>query len=959
MSRFPCRVSPLSLAVSLALMHSLSVAQESATPAGPKPAVQKLEEVVVTGIRASLQASIKTKKDALTNIEAVTAEDIGKLPDKNIADSLSRLAGIQVTHGSAFAFDEAERVQIRGTPPKLNLVTVNGHSLSSGDWFLGDQNATTRAVGFGMLPSQLIGKAVVYKNGQADITEGGVSGAVDVQTRRPLDLRAGLTAELALGGVHTTLADKTDAQASALIGWRNEARSLGLLLQAFKEDRSLRRDGVENFGVTTLLSGNAVNPAACFVPQGAPAGTAPICGNAELRGKRLPSNLASALFEGERQRRGGFVALQFRPSSDFETTLTAFSSKLDASNYNSNTFSFNSTLLANGAILTNVKTSGDVITAATINPNPARVTAAPLTGGDAALQSGHQVRLNAGSTASFYDLDFHLRANERLRFSGRFGFTKGTGETESSPGLLFRSFNKTLNYELHGKEGVSWSANNVSLSDLTQGGWKLISDIQAVFRTKDQDRYAYLNGEYEVDRGFISRIKFGARAGTHRNSKDQINGAWNFVTTGTGIPGQAQLDAQFPMANLPIQGGRYPANYGAGIAGDFPRQLLRLDRGAMAGINSLINYDEVLNKNWTGSYIVNERTTALYAMAEFEAGALSGNAGMRAVGTEVNSVFYQALASNRVCPALAASCPTPVGLPVQNPINSSRLSGYMPQEITTTHSAMLPSLNLRYELSSNLLGRFSLSRTMARPEYSELAGATSQNNLVTPKTANSGNPNLKPTLGNNADASLAWYASPRAYVQGGIFYQELKDYVKRGSSIVELKNSDTQQFEPYVTNSFIGRDARLRGAELSGEAPIGAGFGLTANLTYVDGVDQDRAKVIGTSKWTYNLRGYYESGLLTASLAWNYRSDYPVSYFGNGTITPATATAARNDLNYADAQSSLSASISLRISPQLSLQLDGANLTNPTRYYYSATEDMPLGWYKNGRQFFLSLRAKL
>lgn len=949
------RLSPVAAAAAALVLPVLAAAQPA-----PAAAPAQLEQVVVTGIRASLEASIRTKRNALTNIEAVTAEDIGKLPDKNIADSLSRLAGIQVTHGSAFAFDEAERVQIRGTPAKLNLITINGHSLSSGDWFLGDQNATTRAVGFGMLPSQLIGKAVVYKNGQADITEGGIGGAVDVQTRKPLDLRKGLTGEAALGAAHTTLAGKTDPQASALIGWRNESRTLGVLAQLFREDRSLRRDGIENFGVTSLTTQAATNPASCFVPQGSPAGTAPICGNADLKGKRMPANLASALFEGERQRRGGFLAVQVAPTKDVDVTLTAFHSRLDASNYNSNSFNFIGTLVANGAILTNVKTDGDVITAATVNPNPARVAGAPATGGDAALQSGHQVRLGAGSTAAFYDLDFNLRASDRLRYSGKIGFTKGTGETQTSPGLLFRSFNKTLNYELLGADGVNWSAPGASLTDLTQGGWKLISDIQAVFKTQDQDRYVYLNGEYDLEEGgWFSRVRFGARSGSHRNSKDQINGAWNFVSTGNGIPSQAALDAQFPMAGLPIQGGRYPGDYGDGITGNFPRDVLRLDRGAMAGINGLINYDPVLNKNWTGSYIVNEKTTALYAMAEFDAGALSGNVGTRLVTTEVNSVFYQAVAANKVCPALAASCPAKVGVPVANPIASSRLSGYMEQQITTEHSALLPSLNLRYEFSPSLLGRFSASRTMARPEYSELAGAVSQNNLVTPKTASSGNPNLKPTLGSNLDASLAWYASSRAYVQAGVFHQSLRNYVKRGSSYVSLINLETQQPELYLANSFVGRSAKLKGFELSGETPIAAGFGVIANLTHVDGKDEDGAKVIGTSKWTYNLRGYYEAGSLTASLAWNYRTDYPVGYIGNGTITPGTATAARNDLNYADAQGSLSASLGWRITPMFSLQLDAANLNNPTRYYYSATETMPLGWYRNGRQFFVSLRAKL
>jgi len=952
-----CR-HPIAAAATLALMHSLSFAQ---TPApASAPAASAPDTVVVTGVRASLEASIASKRRADTNIEVVTAEDIGKMPDKNIADSLSRLSGINVTHGAAFAFDEAERVQIRGTPPKLNLVTINGHSLSSGDWFLSDQNATTRAVGFGMLPSQLIGRAIVYKNGRADITEGGIGGTVDVQTRKPLDLKKGFSGEVSLGAVHTTLAGKTSGQASGLVNWRNDERTLGVLVQAFREDRSLRRDGVENFGITTITTQAAGNPASCFVPQGSPTGTAPICGDASLRGLRMPSNLGSAFFEGERQRRGGFVALQVRPSKNLEIALTAFKSSLDASNFNSNTFSFNSTLVANGALLTNVKTHGDVITAATINPNPARVAAAPITGGDAAVQSGHQVRLGAGSTASFYDLDVKFSASSSLRFDAKVGYTKGTGTTQTSPGLLFRSFNKPISYQLNGNQGLDWSMQGVNLRDLSQGGWKAISDIQAVFRTSDEDRYLFLNGEYDIDNGFLTKARFGLRNGTHKNVKTQVNGAWNFVTTGNGIPNQAQLDTQFPPGSINLGAtGFYPANYGAGIPGNFPRNVLRLDRNAMAGINGLINYDETLNKNWTGSYIINEKTSALYAMTEFETGPLSGNVGARLVGTEVNSIFYQALASNRVCPALALTCPPLVGVPVQNPITSSRLSGYMQQEVTTTHTTLLPSLNLRYELNRELLARFSASKTMARPEYSELGAAVTQNNLVTPKTANTGNPLLKPTTGNNLDASLAYFASRRSYVQVGAFYQELKDYVKRGTSVVQLKNSDTQEFEDYVTNSWIGRNARMKGAEISGEVALGGGFGLIANVTYAKGKDEDNARIIGMSDWTYNLRSYYESGPFTVSVAYNHRTDYAVGYFGNGTITPGSPTAARNDLNYADAQASVALSASYKFTPQISLHIDGTNLTNPTRYYYSATESMPLGWYKNGRQVFLSLRAKM
>ena len=129
------RIKPLAAAVHLALAALATAAQaQSAAPAQP------VETIEVTGIRSSLEKSIATKKEAATNVEVVTAEDVGKMPDKNMADALSRLTGVNVQYGLALAMDEAERVAIRGTSPNLNLVTINGHSLYSGDWHVGYQS---------------------------------------------------------------------------------------------------------------------------------------------------------------------------------------------------------------------------------------------------------------------------------------------------------------------------------------------------------------------------------------------------------------------------------------------------------------------------------------------------------------------------------------------------------------------------------------------------------------------------------------------------------------------------------------------------------------------------------------------------------------------------------------------------------------------------------------------------
>ena len=936
------RPRPVAWAASALLPLALGAqAQQGPTAA---PAAAASQTIEVTGIRASLQRSIATKREADTNIEVVTAEDVGKLPDRNIADALSRLSGVNITHGSALAFDEAERIQIRGTPPGLNMFTINGHSLSSGDWFLGDQNATSRSVSFALLPSQLVGRAIVYKNGRADITEGGISGSVDVQTRRPLDLRKPFAAELSLGAVHTSLAGKTSPQFGALFNFINADRTLGVLVQAFSETRQLRRDGIENFGATTLLTQATTDPTRCVT-----VGTSPVCGNAELRGKRIAAVAATALFEGERKRTGGFASVQWRPIKDLDLGLSAFTSRLEAQNYNSNTYATIGNVLGNGGILSDYTISGDVVTAARVHPNPAAPTAH-------SVQADHNVRDGAGSTSAFVDLDFSYRASPRLTLDGRIGKTKGTGETKAQPSAFFRAYQRTINFNTQG--GLSWNVPGLNLSSYATD-WQLIEATGGVFKTQDEDTYAQFNGSWDMDAGVFTRTKFGLRVADHRNEKEQFNGAWNFRTSGTGSATLAEIRTQFPTpASWPLGGiGSYPSNYGAGLQGSFPTNLARLDRDTVINFGRAnVNYDPVLNKSWPGSYVVKEQTRAVYAMQEFELNdKISGNFGLRWVSTEVNSNFYQTLTNGREgCAALSVNC-TPTA-PRPGVITSSRYGVYFEQDITTTHDVLLPSVNVRWNLDQGLIARASLSKTMARPEYRQLAAATSLNNNS--KTGSSGNPFLKPAVSTNWDASLAWFVSPRAYVQGGLFEQRINDYIKSGTSVLRLLNSETGLEDDYQVTAFTGQKAKLRGVELSGETPIGAGFGLIANLTLLSGKDADGATLLSMSKRTLNLRGYYENGPWTLSLAWNRRSEFAISNVGNGVLSNPSTTSGRTGQNIAAAQRSLAASVNYKFSETLSLSLEGTNLTNPTYYYYSVTPDLPLGWYKNGRQFYATLRAK-
>ncbi|PIL42456.1 hypothetical protein CR105_24080 [Massilia eurypsychrophila] len=934
--------TPMAAAISLALLALTSQALAQSTEG---PAMQTVE---VTGLRASLQKSMAVKKNADTNIEVVTAEDIGKMPDKNIADSLARLSGVNITYNSALAFDEAERIAIRGTPPFLNLTTLNGHSLSSGDWYIGDQNTNTRGISFGMLPSQLIGQAIVYKNGRADIVEGGIAGTVDIITRRPLDQKKNFIGEVSAGVAYSTLARKTDPQLSALINWKNEANTFGVLVQAFSEDRHLRRDGQENFGQGLYLN----TQAAADPARG---------GDLALKGKRVPSQLNSAFFEGVRKRKGGYVGLQFKPTSQLDVNINVFDSSLTADNYNTSAFAELATIVNNGALIKGYTIAGDVITAGTLVPNPTRKDGNTL-------QFAHQARTGARSTAAYQDIDIKWKATPSLTFSGKLGATKGTGATAGQPGALYEIFDKGVSYKLNdnGREPADW---NVIGTDLTKlQNYRLLPNVGGAIYTLDKEDYAHADGQLRLEQGALTTLKFGVRASSHTNDKITVNGQYKLPGLGAGGSSQADMDKFYPFATWAVPSTSFPSDYAGDLSGNFPRNLPRYDTDTLiAWGNANINYDPVLNKNWGSSATVTEKNRAAYIAQDFEQGRFSGNVGVRWVETDVRSDFYRALNNGALaCPAMATSCVPGSGTLIgQGAITSSRLSGYLPVTVSNVYRDWLPSLNLRWDFNDGLIGRVSASRTLGRPNFSQLAGSLSGVNDTT-LTASAGNPYLKPIIANNVDASLGWYYAPRAYVAGSIFSQRIHNYVKPGTSIQSLFNitkfaatkDATTSFSDYSVSSSNGKSAKLSGVELSVEQPVGMGFGVLGNLTYVNSKDEDGIEMVYTSKYTYNLRGYYEDEKFSASLAWNYRTRYAIGFSGNGVDQVNPTTLVRIGANYAAAQGTLSASATYKLSNTLSLTVDANNLLNPVRRYYAITEEMPLGYYANGRQVFVSLKAK-
>src|SRR3989440_8463164 len=196
--------TPIASAVALAITAMALEARAQAVPQ---------ETITVTGIRASVEKSLQTKKNADGLTEVVSQEDIGKMPDKNIADAVQRLPGVTISSqsGGSGGFDENDRVSMRGTNPSLTQTLINGHPVASGDWFVLDQvGLVGRSVSFSMLPSEIVSQVIVRKSATADLVEGGVAGAVDIITRKPLDFRNRVTLEAAAGVVYADLPKKSD-----------------------------------------------------------------------------------------------------------------------------------------------------------------------------------------------------------------------------------------------------------------------------------------------------------------------------------------------------------------------------------------------------------------------------------------------------------------------------------------------------------------------------------------------------------------------------------------------------------------------------------------------------------------------------------------------------------------------------------------------------------------------------
>jgi len=906
------KTAPTPIASAVALMLACCAAPAGAQQSAPASgdSAQPLEQVVVTGIRASLQQALTRKRNSDSLSEVVSAEDIGKMPDKNVADAIQRVPGVNISSsaGGEGGFSENDRVSIRGTSSSLTQTLVNGHSIGTGDWFVLDQaGAVGRSVSYALLPSEIVSAVTVQKSQQADMVEGGVAGSVNIETRKPLDFKQQLTLEATAQAIYADLPRKTDPQLNALIAWKNEAKTFGALIQLFSERRHERRDGQEFYGYAPIADDSNAAKA-----------------HPELAGVLAPAGISASLFEQTRKRTGGAVDLQFKPSRDLSFDLNGFSSQLDAANYNR---SFYNNIAANlnatdpdtgaavGVVPSSYTVRNGTLVAATIPASqyPAVSATKPY---NSSLYSafGDQIyRPGSSSSSAYVDLDGSYRMTSDLRLSGSVGYTRGTGKTPADIGYEAGLTGAGSSYTLNGMSPATMSFPGSDTSKFA--GYVTASAWGSHVNTVDSEKYGQLDADWRIGQGVIESAKFGLRYAEHHRNVSQPENRSCSVCNGT------------TAAPLPAwAGATYPGNFGNGISGDggFLRNVWQINPADIAAWAA--KYDLTggpTTENWAGEMDVREKTSAIYGMVNLSGDGWRGNVGVRFVHTN------QATITN-----------IPGG---DNPIGQDNVNGpYTPTLNERGYNDVLPSANFKFDLSPTLVGRFAVAKTMARPDFSAMVGAVTLND--TNLTGSSGNPNLKPVRSTNFDAALEWYFSPKSLLSAGVFYMDMGSYVTYGTANITYFNNSFKRFDSYTISSPTNIGAKNKGVELAYQQNLWGGFGVVANYTYTDGKADDGLAVVGNSKTTYNTEAYYEDDKLSARLAYTYRSAFSGGLYNS---FPQVMAGTGN----------LAASVNYKINEKLSITFDALNLNNAVLRYYGQNKDQPIASYSNGRQYYLGLRG--
>jgi len=959
--------------------------QEATSPSSPAG----VQTVVVTGLRASLESSMNLKRNAQGFVDGIVAEDIGKFPDTNLAESLQRISGVSIDR----SIGEGSKVTVRGVGPDFNLVLLNGRQMPTSS--LGDRPG--RAYDFANIASEAVSQLQVYKSARAETPTGGIGATINVLTARPLS-RPGLQASIGVKGVYDqsvdnipkdiTPSDKVTPEISGIYSNTSADGRFGIGISASYQERNLgyNQAGVPG-GWKGPFRGDENNWGT--IPQPGTPGSENIT-NRPKPGDlyQVPQNLNYNMSGIQRQRTNGQLVFQFAPSKALTTTLdyTYSENKIQTRRQDlSAWFNFgpSTSNWTNGPIAGPLS-YGEIISPATSD--------IAMGGADFATKTQNKsLGFNAAWRVSSdvrFELDAHKSSAESVPDSP-FGSGNTLGTASFSRGTTTVDFSK------------DFPVMSIQGADFARAPQQVTGSVFENGYVKSEISQLQTHGSWKMLEA--SELKFGLATTDVKNrsafSVQQRDDTWGGATKASDYPASYFHPESLSQYFDNIDGSGNPALFNTFNTFDFA--ALRELAAKVTGLPELY----LPRNDYTTDQRTREKSKSFYVQFNTDwdlALPVHTSIGARYEKTDVTSTALVPIATSYTW---TANNEFAVGLGAPN---FTTLGG--------KYHHWLPSFDADVDLRPDMKGRFSYGETIGRARYDQLTGGQVLEPLgrVEGGTGRQGNPGLLPVKSKNLDLAWEWYYNKSSFVSLGHFRKNLENYAGQSQVIAQpfglhtpvngaywkealakggCVNGDATCIRNYIFRNFNGqpgvtraaddvngnatgkivgqpndpiadfritsysnqKEARLRGLEFNVQHMFGmSGFGISANYTYVNsGLKYDNASIgeqfalVGLSD-SANLVGIFENEKWNVRAAYNWRDKFLSSTFDGSGPNP----------NYVEAYGQLDLSIGYNVNKNLSIQLEGINLTDEIKRVHGRTERNLLFVEQSGPRYMVAARYK-
>jgi TonB-dependent receptor len=837
-----------------------------AAPAKPAQADNQVDEVVVSGMRATQRNSIAVKRESTVIVDGLVNDEIGSTPDNSVGETLERITGVTSDRFKG----SASEISVRGLGPFLGFSTLNGRELSSGS---GD-----RAVSFQQFPSELVSGVLVYKSQQADFVEGGVSGVVELKTLRPLDYGKRRFQFEARGNYlpyndRVSGSDKFGTRFAGSYTDRFDTRigEIGVSLGFATTNSSAPEDFYATS--TSWVPCNTVNP----TPSSLTAGNC-----AFVTGSANPTYLATSSYSFRQiitrdKRKAVIGALQWRPNDIWDFNLDvqlsrrkSFEDRNDLSiaegrrgvtplevepNGALSRWSGNSILDIAGTIRNRMEDYDGGGFAAKFTPNDALTITTDLS-----YSKTHRNEVNKST---------RLRSGTAFGVGGRVLYTMDQKNSDIPTATFTNAAGAPIDL-------MNYAAFNTGA----------FANRQMDDRT-DEIAAGRIDALYELGDGFIESLKAGLRYSDHQRVTD-LGNTNNLATVLPANITKGNAECRIPtvVRDWGKDGGTNVQNWA-----QFSTQCLY---AAFTGVDDL---GPAADSRSQSDLDITEKITAGYAMANFRSEwggvPVSGNFGVRVIKTNIKSLGYRG----------DYTVENASGTITIKPIPGSFAQIRIDNEFTN----VLPSANIHFKLRDDVSLRAAYYRAMARSNIEAMGAGrnfTVDSGATTVETAlrgvSGGNPRLEALDSWNGDLSLEYYPDRDTSFTAALFYKKFKAAAvpaAQGSLVetlviggVSFTVPVNQQINSDDPSTIFGVEFTVNKAFTFLPAPFD-GFGVQANLTLADSdfefpdpsaIDPlnplanftDPVGFNGLSKRSGSVTGYYEKDKVSLRLVYKYRSDY-------------------------------------------------------------------------------------